>query len=271
MTDTLPILIVGGFGASWHAYQPFQRVLEAVSKRRTFITRLATMDWMSVVVSDDYSTVLKRLNTAILDTLRRTQAQQLMLVAHSAGGILSRIYLGDQPYGAERLVFNGFQRVKTLVTLGTPHTTTRTGRFGGMNQIAFAQTRYPGAYWRFIHYITVISKGILGNKEGTPPERNAWDSYMMLSDNGNQWGDGIVPLSCGVLDGAHTVIVEGLRHDQLPDERVWYGHDETTIKTWWSHVEQVERAEQSPTNLIDVTPEESRDQHTEPKQLPPGS
>lgn len=237
MSNSLPILIIGGFGASWQAYQPLQRNLEAVTKRRVFIARIETLDWMGVIVSDDYSSLLKRLHVSVNDTLRRSQAQQLMLVAHSAGGILSRIYLGDQPYGREKVVFNGFQRVTTLVTLGTPHTTTKQGRFGGVNQIRFAQTHYPGAYWRFIRYVTVISKGIRGVKNGSSAERNAWNSYEMLSDSGDQWGDGVVPLANGVLEGAHQVVLEGLRHDSLPDERVWYGHDETTVRAWWNHVE----------------------------------
>ncbi len=237
MPDSLPILIIGGFGASWQAYQPLRQILEKVAHRRVFITRLVTLDWLSVVVSDDYSPLLKRLHTSVNETLRRTRSQQLMLVAHSAGGILARMYLGDQPYGRERLVFNGFQRVTTLVTLGTPHATTKPGRFGGLNQIAFAQSHYPGAYWRFLRYVSVISKGIYGVQDGQRHERSAWESYGMLCDDAEQWGDGIVPLSCGLLDGAEHVVLEGLRHDPLPDERVWYGHNEQTVRSWWEHVE----------------------------------
>jgi len=241
MPDSLPILIIGGFGASWQAYQPLRQILEKVAHRRVFITRLVTLDWLSVVVSDDYSPLLKRLHTSVNETLRRTRSQQVMLVAHSAGGILARMYLGDQPYGRERLVFNGFQRVTTLVTLGTPHATTKLGRFGGLNQITFAQNTYPGVYWRFIHYVTIISKTIYGVKDGTTQERSAWNGYSMLTDNGEQWGDGIIPLSCSVLEGATHIQLEGLRHDPRPDEQPWYGQNEEAINLWWHYVEEAER------------------------------
>lgn len=241
MPNSLPILIVGGFGVSWHTYQNFQYMLARVSARPVYIARLETLEWLSVVLSDDYGNLLRRLDLAVQDTLRRTGAERLALVAHSAGGILSRIYLGDQPYGQGRLVFNGFQRVATLVTIGTPHTSPKRGRFGGLNQIGFVHTHYPGAYWRFIRYVTVIAKGILGIKDGNQQERNAWEAYRMLTDDGTQWGDGVVPLSCSVLEGARHVVVDGLRHDPRPDERPWYGQSEETIELWWEHVEQAER------------------------------
>ncbi len=241
MPNSLPILVVGGFGTSWQTYQPFRRILAQVSKRPVFVTRLETLEWLSVIVTDDYSHLLKRLNMAVTDTLRRTDSKRLLLLGHSAGGVLARIYLGDQPYGREQLVYHGFQRVATLVTLGTPHTTPTRGRLGGLNQITFVETHYPGAYWRFLHYGTVISRSIFGSQSGSPHERNAWNSYTMLTDEGAQWGDGVVPLSCAVLEGAHHVELDGVRHDPLPDERPWYGHNEDVVRSWWSHVEHIER------------------------------
>jgi pimeloyl-ACP methyl ester carboxylesterase len=242
MANPDPILIVGGFGVSWNIYQPFRAVLQSVSNRAVFLTRLEMLDWLSVVMSDDYSNLLKRLHSSVTDTLRRTGAERLMLLGHSAGGIVARIYMGDQPYGRESLVFNGFQRVSALVTIGTPHTTPKRGRFGGLNQITFANERYPGAYWRFIRYVTVIARSIRGVRNGAPYERNACESYMMLTNECDQWGDGVVPLSCSALEGAYNLQLEGLRHDPRPDERPWYGHNEETVGSWWEHVERAEQA-----------------------------
>jgi pimeloyl-ACP methyl ester carboxylesterase len=240
MPNSLPILIIGGFGSSWQQYTPLQKLLLTVSGRPVFIAPIALFDWVSVAASDDYSRLLTILDRAITTTLQETKRDQLVLLAHSAGGVLARMYLGDQPYGRHKLVFNGFQQVATLVTLGTPHNATRTGRQGGLNQIAFVQRVYPGAYWRFMRYVTIMSKGIFGVKGGTPPERGAWESYRMLTGEGGQWGDGVVPLDCGLLDGARHVILEELRHDPRPD-RPWYGQDETTVYSWWHIVEETER------------------------------
>jgi hypothetical protein len=149
--------------------------------------------------------------------------------------VLARIYMGDQPYGPRNLVYNGFERVAALVTLGTPHSCTRTGRQGGLNQIAFVQARYPGAYWRFIRYVSIMGKGIFGAAAGAPPERGAWQSYTMITGEGAQWGDGVVPLPSGLLDGSRKVVIPGLRHDPRPD-RPWYGTSQATVQTWWEQV-----------------------------------
>jgi pimeloyl-ACP methyl ester carboxylesterase len=157
---------------------------------------------------------------------------QLTLVAHSAGGVLARIYLGDQPYGPRRLCYNGHQRVGALITLGTPHRAVGQGRQGGLNQIAYVQRVYPGAYWPSVRYVSVIGKSIFGAPDGPPPERGAWQSYRLLGAEGAQWGDGVVPLENGLLDGSRKLVIPGLRHDDRAD-RPWYGSSDAIVRAWW--------------------------------------
>lgn len=171
-----PILIVGGFGSNYPSYGQLGAHLAEASGRPVDVAPITILDWAGVVASDSYGALLGVLDRALRATLAAHGARRLTIVAHSAGGVLARIYLGDQPYGPRRLVYNGFERVAALVTLGTPHTTTGTGRFGGLNQIDFVQRTYPGAYWRFIRYVSVMGKGIYGDAEGPPPERGAWQS-----------------------------------------------------------------------------------------------
>lgn len=275
MPNSLPILIIGGFGSNWQQYIPLQQLIVAVSGRPVYIAPIALFDWLGVVASNEYTGMLGILDRAVAHTLQDTKRERLVLVGHSAGGILARIYLGDQPYGKRKLVFNGFQRVSSLVTLGTPHHATQTGRQGGLDQIAFVQKTYPGAYWRFIHYVTIISKGIFGKKNGGPPERGAWQSYQMIMGEGAQWGDGVVPLCAGLLDGARHVILEGLRHDFRPD-RPWYGQDEETVRSWWSIVEAVERETLASQHMLipaidkyhsDTDPHHSDEQHHDSEQV----
>jgi pimeloyl-ACP methyl ester carboxylesterase len=238
-----PVLIVGGFGSSPGQYAELRAHLAGLSGRPVSVAPIALADWAGVIFSDSYGAMLRILDDAVRGALRQHGARQLTLVAHSAGGVLARIYLGDQPYGPRRLVYNGFERVATLVTLGTPHSAARVGRRGGLNQIAFVQATYPGAYWRFIRYVSVIGKGIFGVRGGPPPERGAFQSYSLLTAEGEQWGDGVVPLASGLLDGSRQVIIPGLRHDARPD-RPWYGSSAAIVRAWW---EQVEAAEAAPT------------------------
>jgi pimeloyl-ACP methyl ester carboxylesterase len=240
MPNSLPILIVGGFGVSWQFYRPFKQVLTTVSGRPTFIAPLALIDWLGVVGSGEYSALLRRLDRSVDEVLAVTGRSQVLMIGHSAGGILARIFLGDQPYGRNRLVFNGFQRVATLVTLGTPHNAAHGGRIGGRDQIMFAQQTYPGAYWRFLRYVTVMGRAIRGAGKGTLRQRNAYQSYAMIAGRGDLWGDGVVPLDYGLLEGAEQVILEGIYHDARPEQR-WYGQDEDAILSWWQVVETVER------------------------------
>lgn len=230
-----PIVILGGFGSNYSLYAPLRAALAELSGRPVTVAPLTLLDWASVIASDSYGALLRIVDRAVREALAAHGATRLTLVAHSAGGVLARIYMGDQPYGPRRLVYNGFQRVSALVTLGTPHTTTRSGRQGGLNQIAFVQRSYPGAYWRFIRYVSVMGKGIFGNAGGPPPERGAWQSYRLISGEGGQWGDGVVPLEHGLLEGSRRVIIPGLRHDPRPD-RPWYGSTPTYVRAWWEQV-----------------------------------
>jgi pimeloyl-ACP methyl ester carboxylesterase len=240
MPDTIPILIVGGFGSNWQLYSPLQSFVYQASGRPVAIVPLTLLDWAGVVASDSYGALLRTLDQAVRRLLKDHQASQVTLLAHSAGGVLSRIYLGDQPYGPRKLCYNGFQQVNSLITLGTPHSASRRGRQGGLNQIQFVQTTYPGAYWRFIRYVSVMGRGIFGISNGPPPERGAFQSYSLISGEGAQWGDGVVPLDNGLLEGSTHVVLEGLRHDARPD-RPWYGQDLPTVQSWWQQVEAAER------------------------------
>lgn len=231
-----PVVIVGGFGSNYQQYAALRGYLAELGGRPVAVAPLTLLDWAGVVASDSYGALLRILDRAVRQSLADNGARRLILVAHSAGGVLARIYMGDQPYGPRRLVYNGFERVAALVTLGTPHTATRTGRQGGLNQIAFAQARYPGAYWRFIRYVSVIGRGIYGAPDGPPPERGAWQSYRLLTGEGAQWGDGVVPLDAGLLAGSREVVVPGLRHDPRPD-RPWYGSSAAIVRSWWDEVE----------------------------------
>lgn len=230
-----PVLIVGGFGSNFPQYEALRSHLATASGRPVAVAPITLLDWAGVIASDSYGALLRILDRAVRQSLAAHGARRLILVAHSAGGVLARIYLGDQPYGPRAQVYNGFERVSGLVTLGTPHSCTRTGRQGGLNQIAFVQARYPGAYWRFISYVSVLGKGIYGVADGAPPERGAWQSYTLLTGEGGQWGDGVVPLSAGLLEGSRKVVMPGLRHDPRPD-RPWYGTSLAIVQAWWEQV-----------------------------------
>lgn len=227
-----PVLIVGGFASNARQYEPLRASLAAVSGCPVAVAPINLIDWIGVMASDSYGTLLRILDMAVHAAMADHGDRPVTLVAHSAGGVLARIYLGDQPYGPRRLCYHGHQHVRSLITLGTPHSAVGRGRQGGLNQIAYAQSLYPGAYWPTLHYVSVIGKGVLGAPDGAPPERGAWMSYRILGVEGAQWGDGVVPLENGLLDGSRKLVIPGLRHDDRPD-RPWYGSSAAIIRAWW--------------------------------------
>jgi pimeloyl-ACP methyl ester carboxylesterase len=231
-----PILIVGGFASSPANYANLRATLAAISGRPVAVAPINLIDWLGVVASDSYGALAGILARAVRQVLAAHGARRLSLVAHSAGGVLARIYLGDQPYGLRRLSFQGHQYVRSLITLGTPHSASGAGRQGGLNQVAYVQATYPGAYWQFIRYVSVIGKGIFGAPDGPPPERGAWQSYRLLSGQGDQWGDGVVPLQNGLLAGSRQLVIPGLRHDQRPD-RPWYASSPAIVRAWWERAQ----------------------------------
>ncbi|WP_298818126.1 esterase/lipase family protein [Chloroflexus sp.] len=230
MMNQTPILIVGGFASEPKLYRPLRAYLAEVSGRQVFIAPITLVDWAWVTITDSYAGLLRKLDRTVNELLAQTGSSRLTLVAHSAGGVLARIFLGDQPYNGQ--AYYGYQRIDMLVMLGTPQRAEREGRIGGLNQIRWADQRYPGAYWSEVSYVSVIGRSIFGDPDGPPPERGAHQSYRLISGEGAQWGDGVVPLDYGLLPGSLQIVIPGLRHDPRPD-RLWYGSSPATVAVWW--------------------------------------
>jgi pimeloyl-ACP methyl ester carboxylesterase len=235
MFSPVPIVLIGGFGFDWRLYRPVRDRLAIVSQQPVAIAPINSLEWLQVMLSNDYSGLLRALHSGILDTLRSTHRDQLQLIAHSAGGVLARIYLGDQPYGDNQTAYHGTRYVSRLVTLGTPHWTTRAGRRAGQTQIAFANQHYPGAFHPTVNYASVGSRAILGNRQGSKLERSASEAYGMLSEDSEVPGDGIIPLENALLAGGQQIVMDDLRHDRR-DGHHWYGQDVATIRRWWEQL-----------------------------------
>mmetsp|Transcript_544 Transcript_544/g.956 ORF Transcript_544/g.956 Transcript_544/m.956 type:complete len:222 (-) Transcript_544:291-956(-) len=199
------------------------------------------------------------------DTLQRAcdkHGCQVALVAHSAGGFLSRILLGDEVYNGE--VFGRSSQVSTLVTLGTPHTSleayplgrvpeTRVGESSElpetarMSSLRFANHCYPrGDCFPGTRVVCVAARTLqgvdhslveLGQSLVLDRER-AWrlvdeylahSSYKASCGHGDVWGDGITPLECACLEGAECIILDNVYHN--PETPTWYG-DAAVVPQW---------------------------------------
>lgn len=216
----LPIVILPGYLAGAVEY----RVLEETLQRLGFPTAtvpLRWQDWVPTIGGRSIAPILRVLDTTVKQMLQQYDAAKITLVGHSAGGWLSRIYLGEKPYcvhpnDTDDRVWSARDRVATLVTLGTPHTSLE--RWTRKN-LDFVNLSYPGAFYSDVRYVCVAGKAVYGDRWRS---WLAFSSYKLTCGQGNTWGDGITPIEVAHLKGAENLVLDGAMHSPRGD-RVWYG------------------------------------------------
>ena len=222
----LPTVILPGFFAGAKEYLQLQRDLE-VSGYPTRTVPLTARSWLPTVGGRPVTPILEALHRTIAEVLQKFDCTQVNLIGHSAGGWISRIYLGSAPY-CDR-VWAGAQNVATLIALGTPHNSQE--RWTRRN-LEFVNTTYPGAFHSDITYVCVAGKSTFGNKAPWWQPQNwngeqwlAYSSYELTGGTGSCWGDGITPIPSAHLEGAINLTIEGAYHSPRRD-RFWYGSPE---------------------------------------------
>lgn len=217
----LPTVILPGYFAAATEYRAMQQLMQAQGYP-TLVVPLQTSDWYATVGGRPMTPILLKLAQTIEQARQQYDSTLVNLVGHSAGGWISRIYMGDRPYYDQ--MWGGVSRVATLVTLGTPHISReRWTRFN----LNFVNDNYPGAHWSQIKYVCVAGKSCLGVQPRLlqPTTWSGWlaySSYQITAGVGNVWGDGITPITAAHLNGALNLTLEGAYHSPRGD-RYWYG------------------------------------------------
>jgi len=208
-----------------------------------------------------YSWFIDRLRAAVEEAHVQSGGDRVLLIGHSAGGWLARAMLANGEWlpsaGAGELPSErAADLVSGLVTLGTPHFPPPEG-VPDMTQgvLKFVNDEYPAAFLADdgIAYVTVGGDAIVGDNSRQPASagsasRVAYNSYEMVCGRGDVRGDGVVPLSYTLLEGAAQLTLDGVLHSineagtTLPTDR-WYG-SEKVVDRWLPAVRtQVAHAE----------------------------
>jgi triacylglycerol lipase len=165
------IVLVHGYGCSRGVWWWLRRRLER-----------AGFTVASVSLAPPYThigKVVPQLSQRIEDVCRDTGASQVMLVAHSMGGLVARSYLARHGPG----------RVERLVTIATPHSGSELARIGiGAN----AREMVPGSSW--LQDLAAESVGVPAISLRTPH-----DNYVMPQDSQR-------------LHGARDIEMPGIGH-----------------------------------------------------------
>lgn len=225
------IVIIGGYNSIWPNYLKAARVLEDLSGIPAVGVPLMPWHWWAAGGENNATNILQKLEETITWARNRFQAERFILVGHSAGGVIGRLYLHDAPVWGH--VYAGVDHVEALITLGSPHCNGRQEKSGWF-VVDTANQLVPGTpYADHVRYRAVIGKYIQGRRPGSLKEMRASRMYQIVGGQGDAWGDGMVPMHSAQLDGAETLILEGVAHSAKIDRR-WYGGSERIIRRWWT-------------------------------------
>ena len=220
-----PIVIVGGYMAWPTQFRRLAQILGNLSGSEVRVVPITPLDWALARVRG-YGQIVFEVATAVDRALLESESNKAVLVGVSAGGILSRVYIGgDPPYGGRR--YSGYRRVSDLITLGTPHNVT--GR-GPLASIAKVNDLFPGAPHEGIRYLSVAGAAVDGASS-----RGAQRRYERFVDDGRVMGDGLVPVRSALLQGTEHLVLDGVYHGRFygPPSGRWYGSDRETVERWW--------------------------------------
>ena len=229
----LPTVILPGYLEGAIAYRQLQQSLIQIGFP-TVTVPLRSRDWFATLGGRPITPILIELNRTVKQVLQQYNAAQINLIGHSAGGWISRIYLGEKPYLGRGEIASvapchAHNYVATLVTLGTPHISQE--RWTRWN-LDFVNNNYPGAFYRDVNYVCVAGKTIFGQRR-----RGSWlaySSYRLTCGQGDCWGDGITPITAAHLEGAKNLVVEGVKHSPRA-AGTWYGSPEV-LPSWATYL-----------------------------------
>jgi pimeloyl-ACP methyl ester carboxylesterase len=222
-----PLVLIGGYLTSPGDFRDLAAALAGpMYGYRVFVAPIGRARW-ALTRDWDFRPVARTLRATVEQALAATGAGQVTIVAHSVGGTVARMYLGEQPYLGE--VYGGRRYVKRLVTLGTPH---HSKEYWTQRSVGFVNETYPGAFYDEVAYVSVIGRSIKGDPKGGLRQRWASSSYAMVSgdEHADAWGDGITTLHCAALSGAEYLVVDGVSHSPLHGQP-WYG-DVGSLPQW---------------------------------------
>ena len=217
-----PNIILAGYLAGASDYMPIAQSLNNKNLAATVVP-LKWWNWVPTLGGRSIAPILEKLDQTVNIELEKSGASKVNIIAHSAGGWLARIYLGDRPYYDK--IWNARNKVAKLVCLGTPQ---RSLEPWAVKNLGFVNDNYPHAFYDDIEYICIAGKSVQGAKS-SPQKWLAYSSYELTSGRGDAWGDGIIPIDAAYLDGAKNIEIDGVYHS--PRSGKWYGSQEA-IDIW---------------------------------------
>lgn len=213
---------------AWPAdYRGLAQVLKEVSGSEVYVVPITPFDWALGRIRG-YGQFVFEVASTVDKALLESDSDSAVLVGHSGGGILARVYIGgDPPYGGRR--YSGHRRVSHLVTLGTSHNVSEGSPHGWISEV---NGLFPGALHApaGIRYLCVAGAAADGASS-----RRIRKRYERFGGDGRVEGDGKVPVQSALLPGAETLVLDDVYHGRWygPPGSRWYGSGRETVERWW--------------------------------------
>jgi len=228
----LPIVILPGFLEGATAYTKLEDSLDELGFPSITVP-LRRRDWLVTLGGKSVTPIIEALDKTVNQALQDFNVSQVNLIGHSAGGWISRIYMGEFGYQGKKdkepRYWKAYTSIANLITLGTPHISKEPWTQWNLD---FVNDNYPGAFYSSVRYVCVAGKTIFGKRRlGTWVAHN---SYEMTCGIGNTWGDGITPIEAAHLQGAENLVIEGVMHSPRSSD-IWYGSPEV-LHNWVSYL-----------------------------------
>lgn len=215
-------------------YWPMRRRLLARGASSVSIAPIHLPDWICAAFVG-LGPLMLRTAVAIRRAHRAAGFEPILVVGHSAGGILTRLAMSDAPFRGRRAAVS--DAVGALVTLGTPHGMSAPPvrvAHAGLKAARFLGRTSPGAFFLpTTGYVTVASDLVRPDESAAT---RLWDRLRgrafldIVGPHTAEGGDGIVAEPIAHLAGAVTLTYPDVRHGHIGGP--WYG-DSEIIDRWW--------------------------------------
>jgi hypothetical protein len=237
------VLIVGGYLTEPFNYAPLRRRLLARGAASVTICPVHLPDWVGAAFVG-FGPLLLRTGLAIRRARRCAGGPPVIVVAHSAGGILTRLAMS--PVAFRGRYVGAADDVGALVTLGTPHRLTelpsRIAR-AGFEAVGFVERHTPGAWFSPRTGYLSVGSDFVGPVAVTHvhwwDRARGWAFRSIVGVTPPEGGDGIVPVTSVHLDGARQLTFHDVRHGHIGGP--WYA-DDAVVDRWWPRAVAIWRA-----------------------------
>lgn len=253
--DKPAVVILPGLGNATEDYEEFKEELSSRGFVATSIAQVARPDWLrnaAGIVKPSYwkgtlkprPTVdwyLERINNAIEEARNASENKdEVVLLAHSAGGWLSRVYLESEDYANAKWV-------SKVISLGSPLNAVPLDVPGVVDQtrgiLTYVEANCLSPKSLGIEWICLAGTYKTGVKEFSRERFSDFivgQGYKQVCGTADARGDGITPVESAQLqlEGVENIILEGVFHTPVGsnnEDRPWYG-TKRILDTWVSKI-----------------------------------